>query len=78
MSAFWDELTYPIPNAPPVTTATLPSRSWISFFGPMTEWSADCILVIVNWVGLQTQLQGVFNGLKQRRRKRKERLNGGT
>ena len=28
--------TYPIPNAPPTTNATLPPRSWISFLGPIT------------------------------------------
>ena len=28
---------YPMPKAPPVTMATLPSRSWISFLGS-NDW----------------------------------------
>lgn len=46
----WDELAYPMPKAPPVTTATLPLRSWISFLGPTIGWSTDCIVLMIRGV----------------------------
>lgn len=44
------KLAYPMPKAPLVTIATLPSRSWISFLGPTIVWSTDCIVLMIRWV----------------------------